>query len=159
VVISFKYLQYFFIKKKIHIYYFVSYVSFLIYRIGTLPCIFSLYTLKHKFYVIVELISRAKALLYYNVYSFYFLFNSHIRVCYLSLFFLPGSIKRFNVIRAPFVFKKSKEHFEFKNMVIVLRFKFYDKSFLFNIFLQKVINFVIRNKVYHTVKAIYFEYK
>lgn len=70
-----------------------------------------------------------------------------------SIVALPTKIKKFTVVRSPFVSKLSREQFELKTYKNVLILKYYNKI-LFDVFYKNLINF---KNTYLDFK-VYFNY-
>lgn len=85
---------------------------------------------------------------------FYILFKLNLKPINIFIFNLPKKIKKFCIVRSPFVSKKSKEFFKLEFFFLVLYFEF--KKVLYYIFYKKkIINILIL--YYFYIKCFYIE--
>ena len=85
---------------------------------------------------------------------FYLLFKFNLKPINIVLIYLPKKIKKFNVLRSPFVSKLSKEHFKIENFSFIFFIKFF--KLLFYIFYKKKLLSIL-NLYYFYIKLFYIE--
>ena len=90
------------------------------------------------FYFKLKFNVRLSYRIYLSTVNFYFLFLDYIYLInyikryssvHLNLFFLPVTVKTYSVLRSPFVYSKSKEHFEVINYKVFFNL-YHSKDFI-----------------------------
>ena len=103
------------------------------------------------FYFKLKFNVRLSYRIYLSTVNFYFLFLDYIYLInyikryssvHLNLFFLPVTVKTYSVLRSPFVYSKSKEHFEVINYKVFFNIIPNIKSSLYIAFFDKLISSV-----------------